>query len=94
MGKGRGNVAGRAPNWCAACLLGLWMVVSLLANASIAANESPSPMPIGGGRSSTGRRRNLRPPQLSLIQNNFCRPQGSLLSFMTSVSIICPTHTE
>jgi hypothetical protein len=37
----------------------------------------PPPTPIGGGRSSPGRRHGLLPPQSSLAQNSSYRPGGS-----------------
>jgi hypothetical protein len=59
-----GSTAGRAHNWCMACRLDRWRAASWHANASDATDGSPSPMSMGGGRSSSGRRCNRRPPWL------------------------------
>ncbi|PVH48452.1 hypothetical protein PAHAL_4G332600 [Panicum hallii] len=68
LGEGRGDVASRAPSWCTACLLGLWMVVSLTANTLGAVDESPPPTSMGGGRFSHYWRRNLWPPRFSIAK--------------------------
>lgn len=41
MADGRGDTVGHAPNWCTACLLGLWMAMSPFANALDVVNRSP-----------------------------------------------------
>jgi hypothetical protein len=60
----RGSIVDRAHSWCMACRLGLWRAVSRHTNASDAADGSPPPTPMGGERSSTGRRCDLRRPRL------------------------------
>ena len=50
---------------CMACRLGQWRAASRHACASNGVDGSPPPTPTGGGRSSTGRRRDRRPPCLS-----------------------------
>ena len=94
--KGRGSARGCAPSWCMACLLGQWMVRSLLANASAAAGGSPPPMPKGGGRSYLGRKWDLRLPQLSLVVTYVCahRIERYPRSFAADASTASPTRTE
>ena len=64
-GRRRGNAVGHAHNCCMACRLGPWRAASRHASPSDVADRSPPPTSMGGGRSSSGKRRDLRTPQLS-----------------------------
>jgi hypothetical protein len=82
LGEGCGSTAGHAPSSWAACVLSQaapnrsrgeppWMTASLPTGASalvscLIDDGSPPPTLMGGGRSSLGRRRDLRLPRLSL----------------------------
>ena len=95
MGEGGENAAGRVHSWCAACLFGQWMAAFRHASASAAADGSLPPTPMGGGRSSPGRRRNLRPLRLSLAttQSILCRPGRYPRIFTANASTASPTRT-
>lgn len=54
------------------------------------------PTSMGGGRSFPGRRRNLRPPRLSLAtaQGSFCKPGRSPQSFTTDASAVFVSYSH
>ena len=93
QGEDGGDTTGRAPSLCTACLPGRWRAVSLPANALAAVDESPPPMPMGGGRFSHGRKRNLRSSSFSIAKNSSYRSGGSLQCFATDASTVSPTRT-
>jgi hypothetical protein len=69
------------------------MAASLPANTSAVADGYPPPTPMGGERSSLGRRHGLWLPQMSLAVAHFRRPGRYPQSFTTDVSTAFPTHT-
>ena len=73
LGEDGGDAADRAASWCTACLPGRRRAVSLPANALAAVDKSPPPMPMGGGRFSHGRKRNLRSSRFNIAKNSSYR---------------------